>query len=102
MSPFKNVLLVGASGNVGRAIQAELLAKKGNFSKIGVLTSSVSALDPKKNAYLASLEAQGVQIAKVDFSDSSALVKAFRGSTHLSYSRFNNMLTVPLQDGMWS
>jgi uncharacterized protein YbjT (DUF2867 family) len=79
MSPFKNVLLVGASGNAGKAIQVELLAKKGNFSKLGVLTSSVSAPDPKKDAYWASLETQGVQIVTVDFSDSGALVRAFRG-----------------------
>ena len=94
MTPFKHVLLVGASGRVGTAIQAELLAKKSNFSKLGVLTSSTSAPDPKKDAYWESLAAQGVQIVTVDFSDSKALVTAFRGSIHLSCSRFNNMLKV--------
>lgn len=79
MSPFRNVLLVGASGRAGSAIQAELLAKKKNFSKLGVLTASSSAPNPKKDAYWESLEAQGVQITRVDFSDSGALVEAFRG-----------------------
>ena len=83
MFPFKNVLLVGASGRVGTTIQAELLAKKSNFSKLGVLTPSASAPDPKKDAYWESLAAQGVQIVTVDFSDSKALVTAFRGSIHL-------------------
>ena len=62
MSPFKNVLLVGASGRVGIAMQAELLARTNSFSKLGVLTASTSASapDPAKDAYRASLAAQGV------------------------------------------
>lgn len=80
MSPFKNVLLVGASGRVGSAIQTELLAKKSSFSKIGVLTTSASAPDPAKDAYFASLAAQNVEVLRVDFSDGDALVKAFKGT----------------------
>jgi hypothetical protein len=79
MSPFKNVLLIGASGRVGTAIQTELLAKKSNFSKLGVLTASGSAPNPEKEAYFAFLEAQGVEIIRVDFSDRNALVKTFKG-----------------------
>lgn len=80
MSPFKNVLLVGASGRVGSAIQTELLAKRSSFSKIGVLTTLASAPDPAKNAYWASLAAQNVEILRVDFSDKNALAKAFKGT----------------------
>jgi saccharopine dehydrogenase-like NADP-dependent oxidoreductase len=80
MSPFKSVLLVGASGRVGSAIQTELLAKKSSFSKIGVLTTLASAPDPEKDAYWASLAAQNVEILRVDFSDRNALVKTFKGT----------------------
>jgi nucleoside-diphosphate-sugar epimerase len=94
MSPFKNVLLIGASGLIGTAIQAELLAKKTSFFKLGALTASNSAPNPKKDAYWESLAKQGVQIVKVDFSDTAALVKAFTGSIHPNCSRFSNMLKV--------
>jgi uncharacterized protein YbjT (DUF2867 family) len=79
MSAFKKVLLVGASGRVGSAIQTELLANKRKFSKLGVLTASGSAADPQKDAYWETLAAQGVEITSVDFSDRGALVTAFRG-----------------------
>jgi uncharacterized protein YbjT (DUF2867 family) len=80
MSAFKNILLVGASGRVGSAIQAELLARKNNFSKLGVLTMSAAASHPAKDAYWATLEAQGIEILRVDFDDRKALVKAFEGT----------------------
>jgi nucleoside-diphosphate-sugar epimerase len=96
MGPFKTVLLVGASGMVGKAIQAELLAKRGNFSKLGVLSSSASAPDPKKDAYWESLSAQGVEIVTVDFLDNAALVRAFRGK-HPPFSfESNNVLIASL------
>jgi uncharacterized protein YbjT (DUF2867 family) len=80
MSAFKNILLVGASGRVGSAIQAELLARKNNFSKLGVLTTSAAAPHPAKDAYWATLEAQGIEILRVDFDDMKALVEAFKGT----------------------
>ncbi|RDL37672.1 uncharacterized protein BP5553_05105 [Venustampulla echinocandica] len=64
MSPFKNVLLVGASRRVVTAIQAELLAKKSNFSKLGVLTSSASAPDPKKDAYWSPSQHKGYKSSR--------------------------------------
>ena len=80
MTAFKNILLIGASGRVGSAIQAELLARKSNFSKLGVLTTSAAAPHPEKDAYWAFLEAQGIEILRVDFDDMKALVKAFEGT----------------------
>jgi nucleoside-diphosphate-sugar epimerase len=92
MAHFQNILLIGSSGLVGKAIQAELLAKRGNFSKLGALSSSASAPDPKKAAYWESLSAQGVEITTVDFFDSAALVRAFKGK-HQSFScELNNVL----------
>jgi uncharacterized protein YbjT (DUF2867 family) len=104
MSSFKNVLLIGASGNLGKVIQAELIAKKGNFSKFGVLTSSASTStpDPKKDAYWESLEAQGVQVVKADFSDNFGLVEAFKGSILFYWSTSVSCLNYYLQDGMLS
>jgi hypothetical protein len=81
MSSFKSVLLIGASGMLGRAVQQELIAQKGKFSKLGVLTTSLSAPDLRKEAYWASLEAQGIHIIKVDFSNNYGLIKAFTGNT---------------------
>ena len=65
---------------LGKAIQTELIAKKGNFCKLGVLTASTTTSDEKNEAYWATLEAQGVQIITVDFSDSQSLTNAFTGS----------------------
>ena len=80
MTAFKNILLVGASGRVGSAIQAELLARKSNFSKLGVLTTATTAPHPEKDAYWATLEARGIEIFRVDFGDMKALVEAFKGT----------------------
>ena len=79
MASYKSVLLIGASGMLGRAVQEELITQKGNFSKLGVLTTSASSPDENKDAYWGSLEAKGVQIIKADFSNNYGLVKAFTG-----------------------
>lgn len=85
MSAFKNILVVGASGRVGTAVQTELFAKSQNFSKLGVLRASTTPQDPKKDSYWESLKARGVEIISADFSDHEALVKAFKGEQrHIS------------------
>lgn len=80
MSSIASVLVIGASGMFGRVVQAELISKKKSFSKLGVLTASAAPSDARKEALFASLEAEGVQIIKADFSDIEALVKAFTGN----------------------
>lgn len=81
MASFDRVLLIGASGLLGKAIQNALLMNKGKFEKLGVLTSSSALPNPSKDEYWASLRARGVEIIKVDFGDNDALVKAFSGNT---------------------
>jgi uncharacterized protein YbjT (DUF2867 family) len=80
MSSFANVLVIGASGMFGSVVQAELISKKKNFSKLGVLSASAAPSDAKKEAYFATLEAEGVEVIKADFSDNEALIKAFTGN----------------------
>jgi nucleoside-diphosphate-sugar epimerase len=80
MASLDRVLLVGASGLLGRAIQTALLGSKQKHTKLGVLTSSSALPDPSKDEYWASLAAKGVHIIKVDFTNKEELVEAFSGN----------------------
>jgi saccharopine dehydrogenase-like NADP-dependent oxidoreductase len=64
---YKNVLLVGASGNVGKNILLELLADS-NF-KISILSRIDSSASFSSD----------INVIKVDYSDKPALVKALIG-----------------------
>lgn len=99
-SSFRTVLLIGASGTLGKNIQAELIAKKHLFSRIGTLTSPDSLTDAKKAPYWASLKTQGVEVVTVDFSDSDALTKAFAGTDLApSSTNWDGSLNGAPQDG---
>ena len=79
MSAYKSVLVVGASGRAGSAITAELLSKKGQFEKLGVLTSKPAATPDAKAEYWASLAKQGVEVIRVDLSDVKAVTSVLKG-----------------------
>ncbi|CAF1203727.1 unnamed protein product [Rotaria sp. Silwood1] len=64
---YKNVLLVGASGNVGKHVLSDLLAD--SSFKISVLSRTDSSVDFPSN----------VNIIQVSYSDKSTLVKALTG-----------------------
>lgn len=80
MSVYKNVLLLGASGRVGSAIQTALLANKSRFSKLGVATSAASYGNPEKQAVWTMLKDQGVEVIALDLTDKAAMVEAFKGT----------------------
>ena len=64
---FKNILLVGATGNLGKPILQALLADK-SFQVTVLSRADSSATFPS-----------GVKVKKVDYSDHGALVNALRG-----------------------
>jgi uncharacterized protein YbjT (DUF2867 family) len=73
MSSFKNIVVIGGSGNVGREILSELIEKKDEFGTISALKrESVPASDILKK-----LQARGVQIIEANFKDKASLVAAF-------------------------
>jgi uncharacterized protein YbjT (DUF2867 family) len=77
---FKNIIVIGGSGNVGREILAALIANKQDFGTISVLKrEGVPASDIVKG-----LHAQGVQILEANYKDKASLVAAFKGISFLS------------------
>jgi uncharacterized protein YbjT (DUF2867 family) len=60
-----SVLLIGASGNLGRYLTAELTAQKSKFAKIGILT------DPSRAEKFKSKEYAGFEIVQGWFLDPS-------------------------------
>ncbi|KAF2499643.1 isoflavone reductase [Lophium mytilinum] len=66
MSSIKNVILIGAGGNLGPAILEQLIASSFN----------ITVLSRKEST---STFPSGVKVIKADYSDVSALVAAFKG-----------------------
>jgi len=62
----KSVILLGASGNVGPSIIAELLNQRSKFNRIAILS------DPTKVDKFADAKAKGVEIVSGSFLDSAS------------------------------
>jgi len=73
---FKNIVVVGGSGFIGREILNGLLEKKHEFGTI----SSVKREGFPASDVLKKLEPQGVLIVEANYKDKSSLVKAFTGA----------------------
>jgi hypothetical protein len=75
MSTFKNIIVIGGSGNVGREILSALIEQKDEFGTISALKrEGVPASDILKK-----LQARGVRILEANFKDKASLVAAFKG-----------------------
>ncbi|KAK7002365.1 NAD(P)-binding protein [Favolaschia claudopus] len=83
-----SVLVIGASGTVGRPLMQEFLAQKKDFNRVAVLA------DPAKTARFAEIQAQGIEVVVGSFLESS------------SYKGFDTVIalagdsTLKLQPGM--
>ncbi|KAK7028630.1 NAD(P)-binding protein [Favolaschia claudopus] len=83
-----SVLVIGASGTVGRPLMQEFLAQKNDFNRVAVLA------DPAKTARFAEIQAQGIEAVVGSFLESS------------SYKGFDTVIalagdsTLKLQPGM--
>jgi uncharacterized protein YbjT (DUF2867 family) len=72
---FKNVIVIGGSGNVGREVLAALLEKKHEFDSI----SSLKRKGYPTSDILKEFEAKGVRVIEADYKDKASLVEAFKG-----------------------
>lgn len=75
MSGFKNIIVIGGSGNVGREILSALIEKKEEFGTISALKRE----GVPESDILKKLQARGVQVLEANFKDKDSLIAAFKG-----------------------
>jgi len=73
---FKNIIVVGGSGVIGREILNGLLEKKQEFGTI----SSLKREGVPTSDVLKTFEPQGVHVLEANYKDKASLVKAFTGA----------------------
>ena len=75
----KKVLVLGATGVVGKALTNSLLNAKDNFERIGVFTSAESAAS--KHELLESYKARSAHILIGDLNSKNDVQEAFTGTS---------------------
>lgn len=75
MSP--NILIIGATGNIGKPITEQVIAAKANFGRIAILTSQNTAT--QKSSLIEALKSQGVEIFVGDVASEHDVKKAYQG-----------------------
>jgi len=75
---LKNIIIVGATGNVGVPVVKGLLERKSDFTSITALTHN----DPN-DAKFADLKKQGVHVVQADYANQSSLKAALKGQDAL-------------------
>jgi len=76
-SPPKDILIIGATGLIGRFILEELIAAKASFGKLAIFTSKDTL--ERKSAELESLKSHGVEIVVGDLTDTADIKRAYQG-----------------------
>jgi len=76
----QNILIIGATGVIGKYITAAIINAKGNFSKIAILTSPNTV--NTKAGEIQSLKDQGVEIRTGDVTNEQDVRKAYEGGAH--------------------
>ena len=73
----QNVLIIGATGIIGRYITAAIVSAKSNFGRISILTSPKTIAE--KVEEIATLESNGVQIKSGSLDDEANVKAAYDG-----------------------
>ena len=73
----KNILVFGATGNIGRYLVEALVGNKRSFKKIAVFTSPRSATE--KSEVFAKLKDRGVEIITGDLADEKGIANVYNG-----------------------
>lgn len=81
MTAFKprNLLLIGATGTVGRFITQSIVSARSEFDRIAVLTSA-PATHSDKEKFLEDLKSKNVEIMIGDINNESDVTNAYKGS----------------------
>lgn len=75
-----NILIIGATGNIGKYITNQILAAKPPVAqKVSVFTSPATAADPSKQALLSSWKSQGLAVIEGDLRNADHVTKAYEG-----------------------
>lgn len=77
-TPSKKILVLGATGVVGKALTNSLLNAKGVFEKIGIFTSAESAA--KKEELLDTYRTRGANILIGDLYRDEDVLEAYKGA----------------------
>jgi uncharacterized protein YbjT (DUF2867 family) len=75
MSALKNIVVIGGSGNVGKAVLSALIDRKDEFGTISALKREGF---PTSDVLL-QLEKKGVRVLEANLKDKDSLVPVFKG-----------------------
>lgn len=76
----KNILLFGATGQIGSFILEAILTTRDSFGRVAIFTSARTA--ETKSAYLEKLKQQKIEIIIGDVDDENAVKAAYNGIRH--------------------
>ncbi|KAF5015944.1 hypothetical protein F66182_12534, partial [Fusarium sp. NRRL 66182] len=81
MADFKprNILLIGATGNIGRFITRSIVSARGDFDRVAILTSAPAAGSEKEKFINEELKPKNVEIIVGDISNEEDVLKAYKG-----------------------
>lgn len=75
--PTENVLVIGATGVIGRYITNALVNAQPPFKRIGIYTSAATV--EHKAAQIQALKEKGVEVFVGDFNDESKILDVYKG-----------------------
>lgn len=83
MSLAKNILLFGATGNIGSFILDAILPERSQFGRVAIFTSPHTA--ETKASQLNKLKEQGVEVIVGNVEDENAVKAAYEGKKPFLY-----------------
>ncbi|EED23852.1 isoflavone reductase family protein [Talaromyces stipitatus ATCC 10500] len=80
MADFKprNILIIGATGNIGRFITQSIVSARSEFDRIAILTSAPAAGSDKEK-FIEELKSKNVEIIIGDINNETNVVNAYKG-----------------------
>lgn len=99
MADFKprNILLIGATGNIGRFITQSIISARGDFDRVAILTSAPAAGSEKEKFINEELKPKNVEIIVGDIGKEEDVLNAYKGTLfpiHHAASNLASGLTV--------
>lgn len=82
MADFKphNILLIGATGNIGRFITQSIVSARGEFDRVAILTSAPVAGSEKEKFINEELKPKNVEIIVGDIGNEEDVLNAYKGT----------------------
>lgn len=80
----KNLLLFGATGQIGSFILESILTARNSFNRVAIFTSTRTA--EAKSAYLNKLQHHKIEIITGDIEDENAIKAAYKGTIKFTHN----------------